>query len=88
MYLCLLLALQADRKRQEDDALVDICSGRKVFGVTSDVDRVLGLIHTHPVDSHHRRERQVHQVDETEVRGHPQVHDKILQHEEMSQAVM
>ena len=49
--------------------------------VASRIDGILGLVHAHILDAHRRRERQVLQVDLTEVVRDGHIHDDILGHE-------
>jgi len=67
------------KKKRRQDALVDIRIRREVLWVTTNIDRVLGLIHPNPVNPHLRRERQVVGIDEaSKVGRHAQVHDEVL----------
>ena len=65
-----------DRKRRR--ILVDVGRGGEVRGVAADVDVVRVLVHADVVDLHRCGERQVVEVDETEVGRHAQVGNEIL----------
>lgn len=58
---------------------VDICLGREIFGITAKIDVVRVLVDSNVVDLHCRGELQVLNIDETEISGHAQVDDEILE---------
>jgi len=77
---------EAKTKTKRRDVLVDIRIRREVLWVTTNIDRVLGLIHPNPVNPHLRRERQVVGIDEaSKVSRHAQVHDEVLSESNINQ---
>ena len=60
------------------DVLLDICGGREVSRVTSDVDRVRVLVDPDIVDAHCRRKRELVVLYRSEALGYAQVHDEVL----------
>jgi len=77
---------EAKTKTKRRDVLVDIRIRREVLWVTTNIDRVLGLIHPNPVNPHLRRERQVVGIDEaSKVSRHAQVHDEVLSESKINQ---
>ena len=61
------------------DVLADVGLGREVRWFAADVLPPFRLIHTHVVNLHVHRERYVFKINETEVFGHSQIDDNILE---------
>jgi hypothetical protein len=58
--------------------LVNVFLCRKFFRITSNVDGVLRLVNSNPVNAHCRRKRQMFKINISEIRGHSKVDDNIL----------
>lgn len=58
--------------------LIDIISSREILRITSNIDRMRGLIHANIVHTHMCREWEIGKVDGAEVRRHSKVHDEVL----------
>ena len=61
------------------DVLVDVGLSREARRFTTDVLLPRRLIHAYVIDLHVHRERYVFDVNETEVFGHSQINDDILE---------
>lgn len=57
---------------------VNVRLGGEPGWVTCIIDRIRPLIHPNPVDGHSYWERQVFEINKTEVRGHSQVNNEVL----------
>lgn len=69
----------AHRIHHQWNSLVDISRGGEVVRITANVDLVGVLVDSDVVDLHGRRENEMLKIDETEVPGHAQVDDEVLQ---------
>lgn len=64
--------------KEKENILIDVRLCWEVFRITTDVDRIFGLIHSDPVYSHCSREGEVFEVHNAKVLGHAEIHDQVL----------
>lgn len=64
--------------KNQKHALINIRRRRKVLWITPNVDGILRLVDSYPIDRHRSRERQMLEVDVSKVRRHSQIGDDVL----------
>lgn len=58
--------------------LIYVCLRRKFLRIASDIDSVLGLVNSNPVNAQYCRKCQMCKINISKIRGHSKVNDDIL----------